>query len=91
MSAGPPTALASGLPGILPASATILPRILSRAGTLTACILAAFASVLPPVLLALSGVLARLGSRQILVSRSSRFILRKCQWRTQREREHGHE
>jgi hypothetical protein len=64
---------------------------LARAGTLTARILAAFARVLPGVLLALPRVLARLGSRQILVSRSGRSILSKREWRTHRESEHGHE
>jgi hypothetical protein len=81
-SASPPPALAPGLPGILPARASILPSILSRRGTLTAGILPAFAHLLSGTLLARSGALARLGSRQILVSRSSRFILSKPEWRT---------
>jgi hypothetical protein len=64
---------------------------LSCRGTLTASILPAFARLLSGVLLARSGVLARLGSRQILVSRRSRFILSKREWRTHRKGEHGHE
>jgi hypothetical protein len=90
-STSPPPALAPGLPGILPAFPSILPRILSHVGTLAARILPAFARLLSGVLLAHSGVLARLGSRQILVSRSSRFILSKREWRAHREGEHGHE
>jgi len=54
-------------------------------------ILPALARLLSGTLLARSGALARLGPRQILVSRSSRFILSKREWRTDhRQGEYGH-